>query len=88
MTEKLEIYPKTAGSFFAVPFVGKRSPGLEQAISDMDLVLSEEDDGKWYVDGNEDHETAEIKSGYYFVRCGPFWDVYSPTELMDDFRIG
>lgn len=86
---RLEIYPKERDSFFAISFTPDKYDDLEDQLDNWeDLSLVQDDDDKWYVYNDRTFKSAEIQSGYYFVVCGPFWDIMSPTELMDDFRIG
>lgn len=87
MAQKIEIFPKKNYGFYAVAFSSSPCDTFEEAIKPYDLELVIEG-GKVFLDGNTEDDTLEIKPGQYFVACGPYWDVLSSTELMDDFIIG
>jgi hypothetical protein len=77
----------------AVLFTGTPSDGLLDILCELGLEFVDDLEGtpeagtRCFIDGDTDEDTVAIFPGYYFVQYGPFWDVMSAEQFVDEFKL-
>lgn len=87
-SDKIEIYPKQRPCFYAIKFTGEHTDEFVEAMLDLGLAIVSADEESHWIEVEGESTKHPIKPSQYFVRCGPYWDIMTSTEIMDEFVIG